>query len=539
MATSARDTYPRLFGPTGQRLYPSPTESPGKFKRRPKLARSIRKSISQYDHSELLEISTSLSGRIPALRAAIRKKNSWAFGDSWHPLYCGTNEKWGEAVEEWLMHMVFPNALFRELRPNLRWGMKITGMELDIHGDNLAVFTEDEQHFPKLAIVPAPRIGNEAATSYAGGVTNYSTGYREDGMSVVKGGRFDGAPIYNGIIWLAGKPVGIRVLGWDDAGKPVSFDFGLGFGGGTHYACETEWSNQGRAVPRIAASILQLMKKEEIDDLFLKGLALAASKTVIHKLKPGTDVPTARGNALDIGTTTNSDGDDEAVFVEYAEDGNVTYIGADEDLAGLDFQNPHPNVEQFAVRVLRECLDDLGFSYEFLDLASTGRAPTRLAVELANASIWERQSTLEERYLAFTRYAIAKGMKHGFIPRNDDGMDPYLWEFGLPKQMSVDAGNDVTAQLNRLKMGLTNERIEAAKDGQIAKRILKERIKEGQAKIDAALALETYAKSKGAMGFSFEKAFEFLYQPNPNSNVQANNPPGNEPNATPGNTSKP
>lgn len=529
-------TTPIIYGPTGHRLYPSPKESPGKYRRRPRLERSIRRSISEYDHTELLEISSSLSARIPALRAAIRKKNSWAFGDSWYPIYCGENEKWGEQVEEWLNHMVYPAAMFRELRTDMLWGMRVSGMQLDIHGDDLAIFTEDEGHFPKLAVVPAPRIANDIQDGV------YSVAARQtrnDGMSIVVGGPFDGLPIYNGIIWQSGRPVGIRVVGWSDSGDPVKQDLRLGFGGGTHYASECEWSSQGRAVPRLSASILQLMKKEEIDELLLKGLALAASKTVIHKTAPGQDAVTARGNEIFETTQTValSDGttEEQAVFVEYSADGNVTYIGADEDLAGLQFENPHPNVEAFAVRVLRECLDDLGFSYEFLDLSSTGRAPTRLAVELANASIWDRQSTLERRMLEFTRYAVAKGMKHGFIPKNDAGIDPYLWEFGLPKQMSVDAGNDVAAQLNRLKMGLTNERIEAAKDGRIAKRILRERLKEGMAKVDAAKALADYAARQN-IGFSFDKAFEFFYQPNPNSNVQPQQAEAQKPNEAPQNS---
>jgi hypothetical protein len=517
-------SYPLLYGPNGAQLYPTPRESPGKYPRTVPLNRENKKSISQYDHSELLSISAQLACRIPSLRAAIRDKNQWAFS-AWLPIYMGEDEKWGEAAEEYLINEVLPNALFRELRQDFTWAMRISGMGLDMHGDDLAINTEDEQHNPKIDIIPSPRIGSGLqGTGFSTSVFNGAfSGARGDGMSIVNEGEYKGCAIYNGMIRRGGRWVAARVLGFDDAGNPYYNDVPLG--NLSHFACEMEFMGQGRGLPRISSSILRWIKKEQIDDQLMKALENAARHSVIRKLPPGKDAAMALGNAIHETTVpcTNSDGttEDRTVFVKYSEDGNVQYIDSDENLEGLDFEIPHPNTEAFAIRVLMECLADLGWSYELLDTASTGRAPTRVVTQKANNSIYERQSIQEIRSIRFFQHAIAKGMENGRIPKNRNGTDPYKWGIGFPASMSIDQGNDVSAALDRLKMGLTNERIEAAKDGHIAKHILRQRKKEYFAKLKAADEAMEFAQGlKHGKEVTFEKHMEFFYQPNPNSTAQ-------------------
>jgi hypothetical protein len=513
-----------IYGPSGQQIYPTPRESPGKYRPRPLLNREIKRSISQYDHAELVSLSASLCCRIPALRAAIRDKNSWAFSN-WIPIYMGDNEAWGEAAEEYLTHEVLPHAMFRELREDFAWGMRVSGMGLDMHGDDLCIFTEDEAHNPKVDFVPAPRIGNGypgigwVSTMFTG---TFSAPQRADGMGIVwdEKSQFNGLPIYNGVIRKDGRAVGVRVQGYTADGLPSYFDVEIGQGLPSHYACEMEFFGQGRGLPRAAASVLNWMKKEEIDDQFLKGLANAAQRAVVHKLAPGMDAQTSRGNAIQVTSAqvTQTDGTtaEQAVFVEYSQDGNVQYIGADEDLAGITFENPHPNAEAFAVRVLMECLADMGWPYALLDASATSRAPTRLEAQKANNSIHDRQSIEEIRSVRFFQYAVAKGMANGRLPRNDAGLDAFKWGIGFPAVLSVDQGNDVTAALNRLRMGLTNERIEAAKDGYIAAHIRRQREREVRELMQAADRAQKFAATLGHATFTFDQAMALFYQPSVN-----------------------
>lgn len=520
-----------LYGASGQQIYPSPSESPGKYRSRPILRREIKRSISEYAHAELVSLSGSLCCRIPTLRTAIRDKNAWAF-QNWLPIYMGENEAWGERAEEYLTEEVLPSALLRELRQDFAWGLRVSGMGLDMYGDDLAIFTEDEDGNPKIDFISATRIGNGGRNQ--GWTDSVFTGAtygmaRADGMGIVDVGRFTGLPIYNGVIRKNGVPVAVRCLGYKRDGSPIWFDTQIGMSYGAHYACEQEFFGQGRGLPRAAASVLHWMKKEEIDDQFLKGLANAAERTVLHQLAPGQDAAMSRGNAVSetFQTVAKTDAfgnpladgstEEQAVFVEHSSDGNITYIAADENLTGLNYQVPHPNVEDFAIRVLIECLADLGWSWPLINSSDTGRAPTRLETNKANNSISDRQSTQEARSLRFFQYAIAKGMELGRIPRNDVGTDAFKWAVGYPAEMSVDAGNDVTASLNRLRMGLTNERIEAAKNGYIAKHIKKQRKKEIKELLLAAEDACAFAQGlKGGENFTFDQAMALFYQPGPN-----------------------
>ncbi len=542
-----------LYGPSGQQIYGTPRESPGRYRPRPLMNREIKRSISQYDHAELVTLSTSLCCRIPA----IRDKNSWAFAN-WLPVYLGENEVWGEAAEEYLTHEVFPNAMLRELREDFTWGMRVSGMGLDMHGDDLAIFTEDEQHNPKIDFIPAPRIGNGiagigwAATMFTGAIL---MGVRADGMGIVQDGRYKGLPIYSGIIRKGGIPIAVRVLGYDDLGNPSFSDIDLGAAFGTHYACEMEFFGQGRGLPRPAASVLHWLNIEEIDDQLLKGLKNAAERTVIHKLPPGQDAQMARGNAIEMTSETvaardafgniildsngNPTTEERQVFVERSPDGTVAYIGADEDLVGLDYENPSSNVEAYAIRMVMGALADIGWSWALIDSSMVSRAPTRLETSKANNSISERQSIEEIRTIRFCQHAIAKGMKNGRVPRNDAGIDPYKWGVGFPAQMSVDAGNDVTAALNRLKMGLTNERIEAAKDGYIARKIRRDREKEVKQLMLAADRATKFCKSLGNEEWTFEQSMNLFQMFNPNAQVSPLQPAANDENGTPAKTGAP
>ncbi len=514
-----------LYNPEGQAVYPTPRKSPGRYKNRPMISRDVKKQISQYDHAELVSISTQICCRIPSLRAAIRDKNSWAFSN-WLPIYMGEDEAWGEAAEEYLTHRILPNAVFNELRTDFAWGVKVSGMGLDIHGDDLAVFTTNEDGTAAVKFVSSPLIGSASKSTYSSTVNDGSSHtLRADGMGVVEEGAYKGAGIYNGIIRVAGKPVAIRVIGYNDKGEQIHNDFPLDKF--THYACEQEFFGQGRGLPRTAAAVLRWIEKEHIDEQFMKGIMNASERTVIHQLAPGADAATSRGNAVEetrvTGTQLDAWGqptgssEDQSVFVERSPDGTVTYIAADESLQGLSYDCPHPNVENFAIRVLMECLADLGWSWPLIDTSLTGRAPTRLETSKANNSISERQSIQEIRSVKFFQYAIKIGMMRGHIPHNNSATDCYKWAVGFPALMSVDSGNDVTSALNRLKMGLTTERIEAAKDGYIAKHLRRQRRKEVKELLQAASDAQSFANSlPGGELFTFDQAMNLFYQNSPN-----------------------
>lgn len=539
MANTA-DPY-AICDPYGRKLYAAPSEHPGKFRFRGRLPRDIKQAIAPQDWNEIVEISAKLCARNPALRGAIRQKSEWAFaGDSWQPIYYGKHEAWGDIATDWLTHVIFPNAIRCNARKDLIKGMQVSAMGWDTHGDDLALFSLGANRLPQITIIPGTRIGNGPSSNdgnpggwmsaVSGG--SYSLGsYSLSGVGVCVGGKYDGYRIYNGIILDSeDEPIAARVLGLkrDDDGKWVETwaDFDLGFASGAHLASEYEWHGMGRPLPRVAASILHWMHKEQVDQNLLKAVDLSAKRAVIHKLPPGMDAVEARGDGAQQIDVTDVNGNAQTIYVDTTQAGDVTYISSAENLEGLKFENPHPNVEDFAKRILSECLTDLGWPYELTDLSSTGRAPTRMSCELVNNSLWQKQCTGETRLLWFVKYAISTGIQNGHIPPPPSGGfdEPYKWTFGWPKEMSVDQGNDTKAALDMLRFGLTSQRITSAKWGYVQKRIRRDRQKENFELVDDADALVKYAGAKGHE-LPFLKAVEFFYMPSANSTSIPNQTP--------------
>lgn len=490
--------------------------------------RDMKRAITQYDHADLVTNCTQIICSTPILNAAVRQMAEWAFaGDSWQPIHCGENEASGEIATDWLIHKVFPNCILRTPNKSLVKAMQVSAKAWIAQGDDLALFSVGADKMPKMTVIPGTAIGNGAQNSgwwssqtvtggALGAVITNPSGY---GKCV--GGEFDGFRIYNGIIFDENdEAIAARVLGYkqDEQGGWTStfHDFRLGFQYGAHLASPYDWHGMGRAIPRLATQVPDWLDFRERDDAFQKGIKLAATKMVTHELAEGQDAPTARGDSAEQVVITNpTTGEQETLWVEKTQGGDVTYIGAGENLKGMDFQNPHPNVEDFAARKTRECLADLGWPYELTDLNSSGRAASRQTCELVNNSIWQLQIIGETRLEWFVKFAVGVGLKNGHIPAWGDGPldDPYRWTFGMPREMSVDAGNDVKAWMEMLRFGITSQRVGAAKWGYILKRIRRDRQKEGFTLLDDAAAFVKYAKEKYQADIPFVKGMEFFYQP--------------------------
>jgi Phage portal protein, lambda family len=495
---------PLLYGPNGkplaQGMYPSTRNNRRAYRPRPFLNRDTKRNVTAIDRSELVTNSRLLFSRIGNLGTSITDKNSWAFGDGWDAHYTGTNEPWGLAATAFLKEQFYPNC-DRHGRYDFKMCLYLSGIAWDRDGDDLMILTEDKNGsgFPKLEFITSERINSGNAV----------------GNKVV-GGAYDGNEIFDGIIFEDGTPVAARVLGEQPAnGSAIEVyeDIPIGFGGKADLAYLPEWHDQGRGVPLVARPSLDCMDLEDIDEFLKRGIKRASevglvSKTAEGEARVGNEIMTEVEVTAPDGTTQN------VTYEEVGEGGGIYYMRKDgEELKGLDFKNPHENVENFIKRIERRCIKSVGWFYELINLAESGRAAMRLVCDLANQSIWKQQSLGLRRTWRATRYALAKAQKHGFLPRNPDAHDAYFnWDFGLPKGMSVDAGNDEMADRENLKMGTTSKAILAQKKGFFQKDIQRQRKAEILTNAQDAADIEKTTGGK----ITFDKALDLLEQRAPN-----------------------
>lgn len=506
-------------------LYPSPRTNLKSYKPRYYLSNDTRSNVGSYDRWELVNYSRQLFAQIPEVGGAIRQKNQYAFGDAWDAHYMGKSTKWGEEAAEFLKELFYPNANLRGQPYDFKTSLRVSGMAMDFDGDDVMLLTEDENHFPKIAFVPAPRISSaQTFNGYSSTTVASRDKYEGDTIS---GGPFDGAKIFDGIIMDRNmRTIGVRITGDDGTFRDVSI-----FNADLRY--DPEWHDQGRGIPLLARPLLSWLNYQDTREFLQRSLKRAAAMALSFKSRGGDAVETGLpGMEEEDQVMTNPNGKDAAgnpvsstqIWTQEIEGGEMTFLSTEnqEEVTGIQYEVPHQNVQEFVRDIVRGGLYSIGWHYELLNLGETGRAPTRLLADLANQTVWARQSVLYSRWKRAVTYAIAKAMKHGFISQND--VDPYAWEPGFPRQISVDQGNDRQADRDDLKTGMTSKHRIAQKGGYHWTELDRERDAEMRALIDRADALVAYAKGKNR-DISFDKAMELLEQRSPNpAAVQVQNP---------------
>jgi len=524
-----------LLGPNGQPvsyfLYPTPRFNLRQYKPRYWLSADTKSNVSEYDRWELVNYSRQLYAQVNELSTAIDQKNSWAFGDAWDPHYLGKNKKWGEEAAEFLKLQFYPMCNVRGPEYDLKRSLWISGVMWDVDGDDAMVLTESPSGFPQLAFFPSTRIGMQA-TGMRGRMQANDNGT----TGTVKGGKFDGAKIFDGVIYDRNlRMIGLRITSEDGEVTDIpSYSCQLAY--------EPKWHDQGRGIARVATGLLKWMNLSDIDDFLQRGMKRAASIGLKFKSEEGqaglgNEVITSEDDPNPAGAGALASGDGPAgpkIYYEEVEGGEMYYLNSTtgEEIEGLDYKNPHPNSEKFIERIIRGSLASVGWLYELINLSSTGRAPSRLACDVGNVSINDRQGTGYRRWKRAITWAIAKGMKNGFISRNDDGIDPYRWEPGYPKPLSVDAGNDEQADRENLKLGTTSKALIAQKKGHHHQEIEAQREREIRDLIARAKAIHTDFPE-----VPFETVMQLLEQRTPNGQplAPAAKPQGNSTGANRGN----
>jgi hypothetical protein len=503
--------------PASTWLFPTPRHNPKLYKPRAWLAPDFKSNFDGYDRIEAINIARQLVAQIGDLSTAIRQKNAWAFINGWDAQYVGGKAKWGEEAEEFLRDQFYPKCHLRGPLFDFRATLYLTGLALDREGGDVLVFTESENHFPMITVYPVTRIGSGVSARRR--------------MGTVEGGRYNGSRLHDGLVLdRHGRTIAIGIIG-ENGEKP---EFISTFN--ADYIFEPEWVDQGHPVPPPTCCSLRWMDRQDLDDFLRAGMKRAATMALKRKTALG-EVPNGAEGITQEVEARRADGTTEThkILLEkvYGAGDIVELSSTDgEDIDVLEFSNPHPNAEAFVERTTRECLASIGWHFELLNLASTGRAPTRLVCDLANQTISSRQYTAERRARRIIGYALFKAMKHGFLSKNDDPRDVLKWEFGYPAEMSVDAGNDAKAAIDFLKAGMTTRGIEAQKQGRRAEVIKKGRLTEIKGDyIDAFKMAKDLNAIKDAADnpVQWEDVLERLEQHNPNPGTAREVQKANEP----------
>lgn len=482
----------------GASLYATPRNTNSQEYFRPRTwGFDTKRAIEQYDWFELLEYSRQLVTQRGNLGWAVAQKNRYAVGDAWLPQYLGNNTAWGEELEAWLTQVWYPQCDIRGGVFDFQTNLWLTGLSMDVDGDDTVLFAIRDDGFPLLKFCMAHEIASAGDNEIKGG------------------GALDGARIDNGILLDRNKRfVGVRIVNEDAPPTDVP-------AAQCQLLFEPDWRNVCRGVPRVGKAILDWLDVEDIDTFLKRGVKLDASIGLLHYSEDG-GAPTGTDLVLNRGTNnTNTDVDPADVKFEKRLGGEIYYMraGKGERIEGFKGERPHPNSEQFVQRIERRGMLAIDWFYEMMDPSKIGGASTRLIQDQVRASIRARQKNLKKRALRVLHFAVMQAQQAGFVRKNPDPDDQFRWGFTLPALPCVDQGYEADADREAQLMGNTTMANVCGKAGNWWQDVRKQQATENKDWIDQAIALVNHARAS-AQELSFAKALEMVKQSSPNATAQ-------------------
>lgn len=408
--------------------------------------------IKAYDHKTLLNASRRLFVNMGLPRGAIIQKANYSVGRAWDCKFLGADRKWGQQAQEWLKYQWYPVCDVRGNMFDFKTTLHIDSVSVDRDGDYFILLTESESGFPMLQRFGAHRIGQ-----------------RDDQIKIVESGPYKGLRIKNGVIKnKLERPVAYRILGEDESkDKDVSARDLI-------HVFNPFWYEQGRGLPSGIHAIDKLLTSERSEEWEEMAMLMVSSLGLIEYNESGF---ADDDNASVIRGTAQSDGT-EGITTQSFAGGSVRYFKANSGarLESIKHDRPGDLWEKFQDRMARHYIAGFDWSYAFAwKPESLTGVSQRVELEKVRLSIQDRQDLLRGPSKRCVTYAIAKAIKLGQLPANDDW---YKWDFNMPPKLSIDAGRDSKAKIDEYKIGAKNLSEWCAEDGKDYEAHIRERMRE-------------------------------------------------------------
>jgi hypothetical protein len=393
--------------------------------------------VSTYDFVQIRSQARKLFANLGPARAAVLQRTAYSFGRAWAPKFTGADSGWGKATTELLNELYYPLADVRGT--DFVTALQLDSFCVDVDGDVLIVFTEDDDGYPQLVRVRAHRINSGDS--------------QED---LVEGGDYAGATLYNGVIRNRdGRPIAYRVeSGGEIKGESPTFD-DISVAD-CMLISDPEFPDQPRGLPAFTHALQDLLDLKHTVGFQKQSTMLASSIGLLETNESGA--PTNLASLMQQAQPGNASPFPIPSGVTSKEflGGLVKYFraGTGGKVEVMYNRNPHENWERFMERLERQCCMGIPWPYGMaIDPEGLGGANLRLVLGQAMRSCSDRQDLFRPVWTRMIRYGVAKFIKLGLIPENADWMK---WEPTLPPRLSVDGGRERTADQNDYRLGIRN-----------------------------------------------------------------------------------
>ena len=539
MAAAILDQFGKPIQSRG--LYALPSQHPQDSRPRPIVRPKIYENNTARERWEQVNYSMVIAARVPNIDVALQQQANFSVGDAWHVQYNGTDEAFGDALEAFINEIYYADCNSLGDQHDFHSTLKQLCNTLSTQADYAAVFDDatGKAHFLDYSQIGtgADSNGKNADLEQckelgnAGQSSSYCSGW---GWSipvyVIKdpASPFFGQRIIDGrIVDDRLRPLGLRVLGFDDEGKPTYCDLPTSR---IHFNFEAhKWLKQLRGIPSLANLIDDCNAAEDAKYYWEQAVLNSASRAVTRVSRDGKpNIANIQETEIDV---PQLDGTNKKFTVRTERNAAGIYeLSSDngEELKTLDFNRPAPG-ERELVKQLETGYLAKHWPRGLIYTEDMDRAAGRAITQQVRSIVWSKQRTLERTARWWINRKIAHAMRTGELPKNNRGADAYNYEFTLPGEFTIDEGYDGKLQMTLLGRCCITRGIIANKQGLQEKKLL--RANKTSVK-NLALAAEELSNQ-----FPWLTPLEALNRldNNGNPNVQSVPAPTNNPNLPQGN----
>jgi hypothetical protein len=386
---------------------------------------SIQKELNISEWRTLNSAARKLYWNTGVVNAAIDQKSMLSVGSAMRPIFCGGRgsdaaRAWGKQAETMLLDWY--NICYVDGKT---WweGLRLESTAIDREGDMLTVLTTASTGYPQLQQVPWHQIGSR---------------YEDE---TVKGGKYNGARIYNGVILNgANRAVAYRVLG---AAMDGSEDREIP-SASAMLTMDPREVDQVRGISAFAPAIRDLLSFKDLGDDIQAASRMAAKIGLLITNQQGIANPYDAISALSDATPPICA---PGLRVQTMQGGRVEYMtaGAGESIEQINATIPTEAQDRLQERLIRNSLLAAQWPPEFgWDMSKLGGASARIVLEQVNRVTSERHAYLSAFAKRRCAFAIAKFIELGMLPKypgpDADKGGAYQFRFTEPPRLTADSG---------------------------------------------------------------------------------------------------
>lgn len=407
--------------PASSKFLDSSSQRPNRPRNQSPAPRDWDDLISSFDHKTVVGRSRKLYSNNGIVRAVINQKAMFTVGNAWNPQPLSKDIEWNSLVTDYL------DKLFRviEVRGHNWWDVLfMSSVMTDRDGDCAIILTSNKSGGAAIQLISAHNIGS-----------------RDESKKTVESGSYKGFKIVKGcVLNKQGRAIAFHILGDTEADDKYVSENDIIF------IKEPEYVESVRGTTLFGHCINDFGDMSEATKREMTAM-------LMHSSHVFNEHRSEKGINIDDPDSVASCGSNKPYYEEFSE-GMIIKLNSDANEKIESLVNHRPGVEWrlFHDRIERACIVGCNWSRALLDVEGFSSVDNRMALRICEISVKDRQNLLLPVAQRIVAYAVAKAIKNGVLPYNEDW---YKFKFSFPPYITVDPSRFDASTRANLDAGIT------------------------------------------------------------------------------------